>query len=105
VFPSNQTTVTVGDVLAAIDSGFLGLEEIVEGNESYPSAGVSDGGRHEEMCLCLNTETPIDFFRRAYGVAGLVRGQEHPYIWEWRVNGGLKDNSNLAAAGSTQRDK
>jgi len=84
--PENPTTVTVNDVLSAIDLALLDLETPWAGNDPYNEAGAGNGGhRAEEMCLCLRPETPIDYFREVYGKAGLVRSEEGPYTWEWKV--------------------
>jgi len=87
--PVNQNIVTVGDVLAAVDSEMIGLEKIWEGNDPYGAAGPNNSGQQdEEPCLCLCTITPIDYIREVYGKAGFVSSDdEGPYVWEWRVKG------------------
>jgi len=72
--PENPTTVTVGNFLVALESLLLDLESTQEGNN-----------QQGEDCLCLRPETVIDFYRERYGKAGLVKNDEGPYTWEWKV--------------------
>jgi len=85
---TNSTFVTVGQCLAIIDFYFLGLERPCEGNDPYNSAGAESGGqRAEEMCLCLSSQTSIDYYRWRYGKAGLKESEDGPNTFEWKVRG------------------
>jgi hypothetical protein len=78
--------VTAGQVQAMIEEKTMGLEDTIAGNVPYPSVAVNEGRRHHKSgCICLRTQTPIDFHRHAHGAAGLVHSKWEPYTWEWRV--------------------
>jgi hypothetical protein len=94
--PANPTTITVGDVLAAVHAKIIDIESTIEGNDPNGLVGRrsgggrgSGGGRRsdEGRCLCLTEVTPIEFFRGLYGKAGFIKSDEGPYAWEWRVRG------------------
>jgi hypothetical protein len=75
--PSGHSFVTVGDVLNALDTAFLGRSS----TEVSPIVEGMDG----DQCACQNETTALRALRSRYERAGLMRNEEGFDIWDLRI--------------------
>jgi hypothetical protein len=75
-----QGFVTIGDVLNALDTRFLGKpsKEL-----SFPMERTYD--ELEELCPCLSGTTALHALRSRHEWAGLMRNEEGFDIWDLRI--------------------
>jgi hypothetical protein len=75
-----QGFVTIGDVLNALDTRFLGKP-----SKELPFSVERTYDELEELCLCLSRTTALHALRSRYEWAGLMRNEEGFDIWDLRI--------------------